>query len=74
VLGDFKGKVPYFIEIPGTIGIATGIADVDQILVGHEVDECTGHSEAAETAVEHADRPGIHSLRVLPDSTSIGRV
>ena len=74
MLCDLEGEIPNFTEISGTIGIATGIADIDQILVGHEVDKRTGHSEAAETAVEHADRPGIHSLRVLPDSASNGRV
>ena len=74
VLGDFKGEIPYFTEISGAVGIAAGIADVDQILVGQEVDKRTGHSEAAESTVEHADWPGIHSLRVLPDSAPIGRV
>ena len=57
---DLPGKDPNLVERAGTVGVTTGVADVDQVLLGQQVDERPGHRETAETAVEHADRTVIH--------------
>ena len=44
----------------GPVGVPAGVADVDEVLGRQQVDEGPGHGEAAEPAVEHADRARIH--------------
>src|SRR5690606_13805131 len=45
---------------PGAVGVARAVPDVDEVLVGEQVDDGAGDGEPAEAGVEHADRPGVH--------------
>src|SRR6202042_927413 len=68
--GDLAGETAYLVERTGTVRIAAGITDVDQMLPREQVDERPGHGETAENAVEHADRPIIHCRHPLPGEPS----
>ena len=61
--GDLVGEATDLVEWPGSVGVAPGVPDVDQVLVGEEVDQRPCHGEAPEAAVEHADGSGIHGRR-----------
>ena len=40
---------------PGAIGASGGIAEVDDVLIGHGLHDLAGHRKAAEAGVEDAD-------------------
>ena len=56
---SLQGELADLALRPRTVGIATGVADVHEVLVRQEVDDGPGDGEAAEPAVEHPDR-AIH--------------
>ena len=41
-----------------TVRVSPGVADVDQMLSGQQVDDGAGHGEPTEATVEHPDRSG----------------
>ena len=53
-------KPPHLVERPGPVRVAAGVADVDEVLGGQQVDDRAGDGEPAEAAVEHADGPVVH--------------
>jgi hypothetical protein len=61
---DLPGELAHLGLRAGAVGIATGVADVDEVLGRQQVDHSTRDGEAAEARVEHADgairhwRPG----------------
>src|SRR5439155_22943822 len=38
-VGDLAGEIAHLFERPGTVGIAPRVAEVDDVLVGQEVDQ-----------------------------------
>ena len=50
---------------PGAVGVAAGVAEVDEVLVGEQVEEGPGHGEPTEAGVEHAEGPGRHQRATL---------
>ena len=48
----------------GPVRVAAGVAQVDEVLGREEVDQRPGDGEAAEAAVEHADRAVVHPRRL----------
>ena len=48
----------------GPVGIAAGVADVDDVLAGQQVDQGPRHGQAAEATVEDADRASSGSPRL----------
>ena len=56
-----RAKVADLVERPRAVGIAAGVADVDEVLLREQVDDRPGHGQTAESAVEHADRPVMSS-------------
>ena len=60
-VADLRARSPRtVVERPGPVRIAPGVADVDEVLVGQQVDQRTSNGEPAEPAVEHADGPVVH--------------
>jgi len=55
-LGEFDRVSANFFGRLVAVRIATRVADVDERLVRHQVDERPHDGETAETGVEHADR------------------
>ena len=53
---DLEGELRHLGLGPWPVGIAAGVADVHEVLVGKQVDDGPGDGEAAEAAVEHPDR------------------
>ena len=51
-------KSPHLVERPGPVGVPAGVADVDEVLAGQQVDQRPRHGEPAEPAVEHPDGRG----------------
>src|SRR5690606_28553751 len=54
----------HLVERARPVGVAAGVAQVDEVLGRQEVDQRTGHGEATEAAVEHPDRPVVHTTRL----------
>ena len=63
---DLGGVAPHLVERLGPVRVAAGVAEVDEVLLGQQVDEGPGHGEAPEPAVEHPDRPVVHVLEARP--------
>ena len=63
LMGDLVGERLDLDEIARAVGVAPGVAEVDELLVGQQVDECPGDGQAAEAGVEHADRPVVARRR-----------
>ena len=57
---DLPGKPAHLVQGARAIGIPAGVADIDEVLGGQQIDDGPGDGETAETAVEHADRPVVH--------------
>ena len=55
--GELAGERPQLVERAVAVRIAAGVADVDDVLVGQQVDHRSGDGQSAEPGVEHADRP-----------------
>ena len=63
VLGDLPAEPPNLRGRTGPVRIASGVADVDDLLIAQQVDECARDREAAKSAIENADGSVVH----LPD-------
>ena len=61
-VGDLACELTDLVERPGPVGIAAAVAEVDDVLVGKQVDHGASHGEPSEAAVEHADGPVVHEL------------
>ncbi len=48
VLGDLVSEAAHLVERPGSVRIAAGVADVDHVLIGKQVDDGSCHRESAE--------------------------
>ena len=65
---DLAGELAHLVERPRAVRIPAGIAEVDEVLVGQQVDEGTRHRETAESTVEHPDGAVVHGTpRYRPD-------
>ena len=69
-VGDLAGEAAHLGRGAGPVGVAAGVAEVDEVLVGQQVDHRPGHGEAAEAAVEHPDRAVVEG-RSGRSSTSL---
>ena len=63
--GDLPGKGPHLVQRPRAVGIAAGVADVDEVLLREQVDDSPGYRQTAKSAVKHADRTDVHGERSL---------
>ena len=63
---DLHGEGPHLVEVARPVGIAARVADVDELLVGGEVDQRPSHGQPTEPAVEHADGAAVHG----PEATA----
>ena len=63
--GDLPGEGPHLVQRPRAVGIAAGVADVDEVLLREQVDDSPGYRQTAESAVKHADRTDVHGERSL---------
>ena len=52
------------LERTRSVGVPTGVAEIDEMLQRQEVDEGSGDGEPPEAAVEHPDRAIIHPARL----------
>ena len=57
--GELAGEHAHLGPRAGTVGVAAGVAEVDEVLGREQVDDGPGDGEAAEAGVEHADGPVI---------------
>ena len=65
-LGDLAGEFAHLFERSRPVWIAARVTEVDEILVGQQVDEGPGDGQAPEPAVEHPDGPVVHPLPRRP--------
>src|SRR5207249_10751143 len=49
-LADLAGEVAHLLEAPGTVRVAARVTEVDEVLVGQQVDQGPGDGETAEPA------------------------
>ena len=56
---ELVGELAHLRLRPWTVGIAAGVTDVHDVLVGQQIDDGARDRQPAETTVEHADR-SIH--------------
>ena len=73
-VGDLVREVPDLGERTGPVRVAPGVADVDEVLVGQQVDHGPGNGEPAEPAVEHADRAVVGHVARLRAPLVLWRV
>ena len=59
-LGDLEGVLEDLFPGLRPVREAAGVTEVDEVLVGQEVDQGPDDGEPAEPAVEHPDRPAVH--------------
>ena len=59
-VGDLERVFQHLVARLGAVGEPAGVAEVDDALVGQQVDERAQHREPSEPGVEHADRTRGH--------------
>ena len=59
-LGDLAGVGAHVVQRLWAVRVPSSVPEIDDVLVGEEVDEGAGDGEPAEAAVEDAYRPIVH--------------
>ena len=59
-LGDLAGVGAHVVERLRPVRVPRGVPEIDDVLVGEEIDERAGDGEPAEAAVEDAYRSVVH--------------